>query len=336
MIYFEVLSFLIVILVAALIFTNALEHLGARLGISEGVTGSIFAAVGTALPETMIPLLALFAGGGASTETAEAIGVGAILGAPLLLSTLAMFLMMLAVVGRRKFAGEMRPERSGLTRDLDFFLIAYALAAAALFVPPNLAWLRTAIGALLVLLYCAYLVATIRASSELVEAGHETEAPGRMYAARLGLPTNLASIGLQVLIGIVLLIVGAEGFIHSIDAISQRFGIPALLLSLIIAPIATELPEKVNSILWVRRDRDTLAFGNVTGAMVFQGSLLPALGIFATPWSAEITVIASVAATLIAAAWLRVLLIRGQLKVWHLAVNGVLYGGYLATVLSVG
>lgn len=41
---------LVVILVGAEVFTNGLEYLGERLKISEGVTGSIFAAIGTALP----------------------------------------------------------------------------------------------------------------------------------------------------------------------------------------------------------------------------------------------------------------------------------------------
>ena len=41
---------LVVICVGAEVFTNALEHLGQRLKISEGVTGSIFAAIATALP----------------------------------------------------------------------------------------------------------------------------------------------------------------------------------------------------------------------------------------------------------------------------------------------
>ena len=57
----ELLVMIVLILVAAAMFTNALEHLGERLGISEGDTGSLFAAVGTALPETSVPLLAIFA-----------------------------------------------------------------------------------------------------------------------------------------------------------------------------------------------------------------------------------------------------------------------------------
>ena len=87
MIWLLLLASLVAILIAAEIFTNALEHLGEQLRISEGVTGSLFAAVGTALPETLVPVLALVAGTGDPTLNQE-IGVGAIFGAPLMLSTL--------------------------------------------------------------------------------------------------------------------------------------------------------------------------------------------------------------------------------------------------------
>ena len=111
-------------------------------------------------------------------------------------------------------------------------------------------------------------------------------------------------------------------------------GISTLLLSLLIIPIATELPEKVNSFLWVRRGKDTLAFGNITGAMVFQGTLLPAIGIMLTPWEPRIEVLAGIVMTLLAALWLRLLIARGGIKVWHLWVNGAMYLTYLAIALS--
>ncbi len=95
---------LLVILIGAETFTNALEHLGERLKISEGVTGSIFAAVGTALPETMVPVVAILST--ASTQQVrEEVGVGAILGAPLMLSTLTMFLMALFAIHKRGWSG---------------------------------------------------------------------------------------------------------------------------------------------------------------------------------------------------------------------------------------
>ena len=97
------------ILVAAEIFTNALEHLGERLRISEGVTGSLFAAVGTAMPESIIPILALLAGTD-NTDVNHEIGVGTILGAPLMLSTLSLCLMSLSIIRRRGMSGRLRPE----------------------------------------------------------------------------------------------------------------------------------------------------------------------------------------------------------------------------------
>jgi len=45
-------------------------------------------------------------------------------------------------------------------------------------------------------------------------------------------------------------------------------------------------------------------------------------------------VLAGVIITLIAAAWLRYMLLRGQLRVWHLAINGGLYVTYLAIALT--
>ena len=332
MLFLELFGYLIVILVAAEIFVNALEHLGEKLKISEGVTGSLFAAVGTAMPETMVPLLAIFAGTG-NAQVGEEIGVGAILGAPLMLSTLSVSLMALAVLKRRGIQGHLTPERTGLKRDLDFFLIAFSLAFVALFIPHGEGWVRAAIAFVMVLIYFIYVMMTLRASSKLVEDGHATEAGSPMLLTRLGLPQNMLFIIVQLAMGLALLVVGAKGFIHGVEAAAPVIGLSALLLSLMIIPIATELPEKVNSILWIRKHKDTLAFGNITGAMVFQGTLLPAIGISLTPWAPQMEVLLGVVVTLVAAFWLRWAALNGGLRVWHLFVNGALYVTYLTAVL---
>ena len=333
MVFLQLLAMLIVILIAAEVFTNALEHLGEKLGISEGVTGSIFAAVGTALPETMVPLLAIFAGT-SNTVTNHEIGVGAILGAPLMLSTLSIFLMAASVWKRRGTQGHLRPERTGLTRDLNFFIAAFVFAAVALYIPHSNSAARYGMGVLMVLTYVVYVWQTIRASKNLVAEGHATEAESAMFLNKLGIPTNTATIMLQLLIGLALLIAGAKGFINGVEAASEILHISALMLSLLIIPIATELPEKVNSILWIRKGKDTLAFGNITGAMVFQGTLLPAIGIMLTPWVPRKEVLAGIVITLIAALWLRYLMAKGGIRVWHLMVNGALYVTYLFIALS--
>ena len=326
---------LVVILIAAEVFTNALEHLGEKLGISEGVTGSIFAAVGTALPETLVPLLAIFtytsatAGSGIGHE----IGVGAILGAPLMLATLSLSLMAISVWKRRGTHGHIRPERTGLLRDLNFFIFSFAVAAAAMYVPHSQAVVRYGMGACMVLIYFVYVMMTIRASKALVEEGHATEAESDMFLCRLGLPNHMSVVVIQMLLGLGLLVFGAKGFINQVEGVAAIVGLSALLLSLLIIPIATELPEKVNSILWIRKGKDTLAFGNITGAMVFQGTLLPAIGIMLTPWEPRKEVLWGIIITLIAAVWLRYLMAKGGIRVWHLLVNGAMYLTYLAIVL---
>ena len=68
---------------------------------------------------------------------------------------------------------------------------------------------------------------------------------------------------------------------------AESLGVSPLLLSLVIAPFATELPEKANSVFWVREGKDTLALGNITGAMVFQSTIPVAVGLAFTDWDFE-------------------------------------------------
>ncbi len=327
---------LLVILIGAEIFTNALEHLGQRLKISEGVTGSIFAAVGTALPETMVPVVAVLST--ASTqEVREEVGVGAILGAPLMLSTLTLFLMAVFAVHKRGWQDEFHPERSGLTRDLQWFLLAFGMSTAAIFVPHHVTWVRVLIALSLVFVYFIYILLTIRASARLVADGHGTKADEPLFLVRLmgriNVPENMFTVLAQLGMGFALIIFGAHGFVQGVEQLSEWLGITALVLSLLIVPIATELPEKVNSILWIRKRKDTLAFGNITGAMVFQGALLPALGILLTPWEPRREVIAGLILTIVASTYLLLMLRRGALRPVHLFFNGGCYLAYLITVL---
>ncbi len=323
---------LIVILFGSEAFTNALEHLGERLGISEGVTGSVFAAVGTALPETIVPIVAVLASGN-RPRIGQEVGIGAILGAPLMLSTLTLFLMAVFASARRGWKGAFKPERSGLERDLRWFLLAFGLSAAAIFVPHQSRIARDLIAMTLVLVYFAYILLTVRASSRLVTDGHGTEADQPLHLARIGLPETLMTIVLQLVVALVLIVLGTRGFVVGVEDMSAWIGISALSLSLLIVPIATELPEKINSILWIRRNRDTLAFGNITGAMVFQGSLLPAIGIMLTPWEPRPEVVAALAIPLVASAYLLIMVRRGTLRPVHLVVNGLLYAGYFGALL---
>jgi len=315
---------LAVVFAAAQIFTNALESLGERMGVSEGVTGSIFAAVGTAMPETIVPIVAIVAGG-ASMEINHAVGMGAILGAPFMLGTLSLGLMGLFAAHKHGWHTLLTPEPTGMQRDVRFFLAGFGLAALVAFLPVEWHGMRLGASAILIIGYFLYLMATISASSELVADGHGTEADHDLYGSRF-LGDSLAVALLQLVVGLILLVIGAKMFVAGAESLSEMIGVAALLVSLLIVPVATELPEKVNSILWIRRRRDTLAFGNITGAMVFQGTVIPAIGMLLLPWHIDdLHAIVSIILALSGMAWLSFLLASQCLKPLWLLGNVLLY-----------
>lgn len=268
---------LLAILAGAKIFTNGVEWLGKRLNLSEGAVGSVLAAVGTALPETMVPLIAIFF---AQSRSAHDVAIGAILGAPFMLSTLAF-----GVVGVSKMfycrGEEGKPcidvKRSIFMRDLKYFLVFYSIAIAATFLPGHTA--KAVVALALVLGYGYYVVKTLGDGDGLAEL----DLPP-LYLWKKSSEPPIYIILVQIVISLALITGGANYFIGALDAIATWMMVPALFLSLIITPVATELPEKFNSVIWVKGGKDTLALGNITGAMVFQGSIIPAIGIMLTPW----------------------------------------------------
>ncbi len=328
---------LVLILASAELFTNGIEWVGENLGLSEGVVGSVLAAVGTALPETLLPLVAILLGHGVKGQE---IGIGAILGAPFMLSTLAMFVVGVSVLmfardGRR--GTDLRGNKRVLLQDLGYFLVMYTLAVVAgLF---HHAWFKWALAIALLIGYVFYVRRHLRTPEEKVE---EAEAAGEvrpLYLLRIvrrarGSPPLWASVS-QVGAALVAMLSGARVFVLGVDRIAHDFSIPPLALALLIAPIATELPEKFNSVIWIRRGKDTLALGNVTGAMVFQSSFPVTIGLLLTPW--RLTGDALVAGIVALAAgsilWLT-LRFRGRLSAPLLLAQGALFAGYVGYVVS--
>lgn len=275
---------LIIILIAAELFVNAIEWLGKLLNLSEGAVGSVLAAVGTALPETLIPIIALVSG---NTESAEEIGIGAILGAPLMLSTLTMFVTGCAVIAfkkKRKHKNKVVVHYDTVSRDLRFFIFAFIVALLCGFIPSEFKSIKICLGALLVLSYFIYIIKIVKENRE-----SESDVPDLYFAFGnndvMKKKWAIALVLIQAGLALALIIGGAEKFVDSISYISALFGIPAFVLAIIITPIATELPEKFNSVIWISREKDTLALGNITGAMMFQASILPAIGILLTDWT---------------------------------------------------
>ena len=334
----------VVILMGAELFTNGIEWVGRKLELAEGAVGSVLAAVGTALPETMIPIIAiLFASGASSHE----VGVGAILGAPFMLATLAMFVTGIAVLwaGRRRQTGDrMLVDTGVLAHDMRYFAIAYAIAIGAAFLPVDPVWLKWIVAAVLIGIYAWYVRGHLR--EEATNTGEEL-APLRFHRLDRGAHREdphiprLRIVNAQVITALGLIVVGAAFFVGAVSDLSTQLGVDAALLALVIAPIATELPEKFNSIIWVHQDKDTLAMGNITGAMVFQSTIptVVALVFASDTWVAaegSYLVFASAGIAFLSSAIIFIPMARrGVLHGRLLLVGGVFYVAYVGLVIGV-
>ena len=283
------------ILIGAEIFTNGVEWLGHLLGMSEGATGSILAAIGTATPETLVPIVAILF---TNSVEADDIGVGAILGAPFMLGTLVMLLIGVTAFLLRKRRGRntLRVDRDHASRDLGFFLVMYA-GAVAIALIPALREMKGILGWAFLPTYFLYLFLVLRtpqtSESDVEETAEELAAFDALsfatYLGRVGArfdphkPPGWLIVG-QTLLAFGGILLGAKIFAAWIDAFSHAMGFNALLVALLLAPLATELPEAANSLIWTKDGKDIIALGNVAGAMVFQSTVPVTIGVLLTPW----------------------------------------------------
>ena len=326
---------LVGILLGAAFFTNAVEILGGRLGMRQGAVGSLLAAVGTALPESMIAIVAILEPvltGGPSEEGAL-IGMGAILGAPFMLATLAMFVVGVSalVFRRRRDQGTaLRIDAATISRDVGFFLVFFAVAAGVGLVELPL-YAKVVVALVLVLGYALYVGRTL-ASGE-----HLEEVPERLLILPRRQDPPLLAVVFQTLASLGVILAGAHFFVDAVEHAAASLGLPAGLVALVLAPLATELPEKFNSIFWMRDGKDTLALGNVTGAMMFQSTIPVAFGVLFTPWNLTPLDLFAVVLALASGGLIYVGLLRsGKLWSGRLILGGLFYLAFvLGAVIAV-
>ena len=308
-----------VILAGALLFTNAVEWAGQKLALGQGAVGSLLAAVGTAMPETLIPVVAVIEGDPGSEDVA----IGAIVGAPFLLATIAMMLVGLSALGyrqRRSQGRDLDAHVPTLDRDLGFFLCFFAMAAIlGLGVPQGV---RIALACAFVVAYAVYAGRTLQRGGEVQAA----ESIRPLILAREGGEPATNMIVFQFVVGLGAMVGGAHLFVVEVLELADSIGVEPLALSLVMAPLATELPEKANSFFWVREGKDSLALGNITGAMVFQSTIAVAFGLAFTTWEFDTFAFLSAALGLVGGAvayW--ALRLQGRFSTPAIVAWGALY-----------
>ena len=315
---------LLVIVAASELFTNSVEWAGYRLRLGAGATGSLLAALGTALPETIVPVVALLS----RAHDAESVAIGAVLGGPFLLFTLGFGITGIAVVLRRRDP-VLSANAAQLRRDIGTFFAGFSLLALSLLLPLPA---RVVVGLLLVAVYGDHARRTLRSSDA---AGDVAPEPLHLLRHQRDNPHALG-IAVQLLGSTVLLVVGADIFVRALTDAAPVLHINTLVLAVLLVPVATELPETLNSVLWVRTGDDTLAAGNIAGATAFQACLTGAIGVAFTGWRPGAAGLLVGAVTVVAGLAAFALLREGRCSGRRLMLLMLPWAGYTAAVLALG
>jgi cation:H+ antiporter len=352
-----VIHFLFLIGCAAVIygacewFVNAVEWLGQRLRVGPLAIGTILAAFGTALPESVVTFVAVVFGGSASQKD---IGVGAAMGGPLALATVAYGVTGWMMLARRRRArvnaqamvpvggpggegpatppgppsGDDVGDLGRLARDqgwfLAIFVVKVALGLVAFAIKP---WL----GLLFFVVYAVYFWREIRGGGG---HGHDADLQPLRLQRRRPQPAIWAVVT-QTLATLAVIFAASQLFVHQLDAIGPMLGLSAAVTALLLSPIATELPEIMNAVIWVRQGKTRLALANVSGAMMIQATVPSGLGLLFTPWRFDTALLISGLVTMVAIGYLLMLLRTGRFTAKTVSFAAVFYLAFAACLIPV-
>jgi cation:H+ antiporter len=307
-------------------FVNGVEWLGRRLNLSATATGTVLAAFGTALPESAVTFMAVVFG---STPQQRDIGVGAALGGPLVLATIAYAVVGFALLRARR---KQQHDRHGITvdhrrlsRDQAWFLGIFVVKVGlGLFVFTIKPWLG-------IFFLAAYSVYVWRELKDEAGDSHDELEPLKIRPKDTD-PT-MFWVATQTIAALTVVAFASHIFVIQIEALGIAFGMAPHLAALLLSPIATELPETMNALIWVRQGKERLALANISGAMMIQATIPSALGLFFTPWLFDGPLMAAAVITMLAVIGLWILFRRGVMDSRILASVGALYGVFAGYVI---
>jgi len=309
-------------------FVNGVEWCGQRLSVTQTATGTILAAFGTALPESVVTLMAVVFG---TSDAQREIGVGAAIGGPLVLSTIAYGIVGLVLLGAAPALRRQRlpaSDRRRLSRDQGWFLVIFCgglgLGFAAF---PGKHWL----GLVFLLAYGLYVWRELARGGAIAQA--RDLAPLKIRPRDRN--PALWWAALQTLGALAVIFLASHVFVGQLNQIGPWLGLSPQLAALLLAPIATELPETMNAVIWTRQGKEKLALANIGGSMMIQATVPTAIGLFGTPWLFDRALAVAAAVTVVAVMALFAIFRGGHVTGLRLSWIGLLYLVFAGTLLTV-
>jgi cation:H+ antiporter len=286
---FNMLFWLGELTLASWILSYGAEHLSEKFGAK--FVGRVLLSIATTLPEIAIVIYA-------AAQGSFGIAIGSGLGSNLLMMTLGLAIMLIIATTRLSKAPLKQIDVSTFKNDMIFLILA-AIISFVLF----LDGFNYIDGFVFVGLFGGYIVLS------LYEMRVENKNKNKVSNENIGKDTNNNNKELMVeqnisndtkddkkkfikalvtfLLGAIGILFGAEPFIHSLEGLSAEIGISAVVLAVIISPIAGEMPEKISMMILARKGAAgaSIAIANVLGSKILNNTLLLAVAVFAAMYS---------------------------------------------------
>lgn len=322
----------VVIYIACEWFLNSVEWLGASLKMGAIAVGSILAAIGTALPESLITIMALIAG---SEGDQGGLAIGASLGGPLVVCTVAYGVGGLALFFASRKAAKHghhyggieaidRQDTSVLSKDQLWFLVIFGMSILLGLAPhfPGKRWF----GLVFFAIYLLYFRRELQADDD--QASDEGLAPLRFDPKRE--KPRVWLIWAQVLVTLAFIFASSHLFVQQLDVLGPQWGLPAVATALLLSPVASELPETLNAYLWAKNDKIKLALANVAGSMMIQSTIPAGITMLAADWTFTFPALWAAVCTFACALYVHVLMRFHKLTPLRLAGTLVFYVAFAA------
>ena len=286
---FNMLFWLGELTLASWILSYGAEHLSEKFGAK--FVGRVLLSIATTLPEIAIVIYA-------AAKGSFGIAIGSGLGSNLLMMTLGLAIMLIIATTRLSMAPLKQIDVSTFKNDMIFLILA-AIISFVLFLDgfnyfDAFIFMGLFAGYIILSLYEMRVENKDKISKENISKNSNNNNNNKelIVEQNISKDTNddkkkfIKAIG-TFFLGAIGILFGAEPFIHSLEGFSVDIGISAVVLAVIISPIAGEMPEKISMMILARKGAAgaSIAIANVLGSKILNNTLLLAVAVFAAMYS---------------------------------------------------
>ena len=238
-------------------FVDGASALARRFHLPELLIGATVVSIGTTLPEVMVSTMSALSGHG---EIAYGNAIGSVICNAALIAAITIAVR----------PGRVDPKT--LKTPVAFFFAAAAIYCIAAYVFGRF---TRVMGIIMLAVFVAYMAANV-VQMKNTPAGEQEESEDEM---------PLAKTLILLVLGAVLIAVGANLLVDNGTLIAQALGVPESVIALTFVALGTSLPELVTAITSLVKGHSDLSLGNIVGANVFNLVLVSGVSITLAPFT---------------------------------------------------